>query len=488
MSESQAETPPQQPQLSPELQARKDKADVAKAEADAAKAAADARAADATARKTAAEAADHDAPSARQQREAEARKAIAEADKDAASARQTQLGALIPDFGKVKDSTLDVKDGPSIGATALAFAALRRVADKMSQEIVASISVAHVRLLVTSDPDLATTDAQYQDVYTGLVDLASASDKLLDETDPEKIETASFMPAMDLAAALASAVPDVLSLLTSHRTVGTAAVTVTDLAAASAVAGALKTRAPALTVLHDDFRLVPTGAVYEQADQLSQKRQQLGARKIQLNDKKSTVDGDLTDAQNKKKGLEDDIAKATSDKQAEKFRVDLDNTEKQIAALTKHSGELSLRIGLIDGLTGSIDTFTTAIRTIPQGARRSPLAIAALQSVLHSQEPDKVTHVLLVKGEGGQAAQVTENRPLWFEDKFSTLADVSVTHILINLPDSAIVASGTTTSTAAARGTIGGDFEVKVETTKDDVRTPSIRPPGRSPLVLLPKV
>jgi hypothetical protein len=51
--------------------------------------------------------------------------------------------------------------------------------------------------------------------------------------------------------------------------------------------------------------------------------------------------------------------------------------------------------------------------------------------------------VLLVKAEAGQVREVLGDRPLWLRDKFSNIADTSVTYMLIETAGSNILRSGT---------------------------------------------
>jgi hypothetical protein len=91
----------------------------------------------------------------------------------------------------------------------------------------------------------------YEDVASGLQQLIDAADGVLEKTDPETIEetvqTAGVTPvdtALEAVGAAAGAVTAVLSLLSAHRTLSSAAVTSSDLAAV-AVAGAIRRPADA---------------------------------------------------------------------------------------------------------------------------------------------------------------------------------------------------------------------------------------------------
>lgn len=334
---------------------------------------------------------------------AEARSAQAKADKDAAEARREQLTALVPDLSKVTDSTMTIKDGPALQSAVLTYRALQEAAETVAAAVKSTAQNETRRILLTSDADLATADAVYHDVTVGIAQLEKAAETLLASTD------AAFVA--DTMATLAAAVPATLSLLSAHRTVSTAAVTVSDLAAAAAVAGALTT--DSTDVIHDTFRLVPTDSVFQKFKQLGKMRQLLVERKLKLEGQEN--------AANEK-----------------------------------------VRLGLIDGVITAIDTFSAAIRTVATNAKRSPLASAALYEQLHCEQ-NKFSHVLLIKAEGGQAQQTTDNRPFWFKDKFSTFVDVNLLYFLIETPSSKIIKAGTVNATATTRGTIGENFIPGVE-------------------------
>jgi hypothetical protein len=433
------------------------------AEAAAAKAKADAR-------KAAQEAADHDTAAAARQREAEARKKTAEADKDAAAARRAQFAALIPDLSAVKDSTLEVKEGPALWTSFLLGRAVNAAARTVAHKVTAPDSQTR-RVLATTDADLATADAVYQDVQTGLEQLIAAADDVLDKTRPETLEEAVEVagltpvdtaleaagaiagPFPEVAGAIVGAIPAVLSLLSAQRTLSSAAVTATDLAAVAAVAGAMKTEAT--TVLHEDFRLVPGGGVYALAATVGEKRQLLVARKIVLADKKSALEAELATAKAELDALKK-AAPPPSD-QAQKVEAALREIARVEARLSQVEARLSqveVRAGMIDSLLTAADTFLSTIRAVPTGGRRSPLATAALHEQLHGGDR-RCTHVLLVKAQAGQAQQMLDNRPLWFEDKFSIAIEISITYMLIETATSGIVASGTESAVQSAHGKIG---------------------------------
>jgi hypothetical protein len=368
------------PPLSPELQARSDEAKVAKAEADTAKAKADA----------------------------------AKAAADVTATQRASLAALVPDMSNVVQSKLDAKDGPAISASSLTFGALEKVAGIVADRA-GKVLPDTACVLVTSQADLSASDGIYFDVVTGLEQLRHAAQRLRGAAPPTDSELET-LGAVDAAAAIATAVPQVLSLFSAQRTLSTSNLTASDLAAASAVAGALQEHEKKPTIVHDDFRLVTDGGVYELATKVSEERQLLIETGL------DAVAGDAP------------------------------------------------KVAMINNLVEAIDSFLAGVHAVPAGATKSPIAIAALRARLHPADGSQsdgnpegleartnglFTHVLLVKMEAAQSQQVLENRPLWFRDRYSTIVDVSVTFLLVAIPDSNVLAGGVATATASAYGVVG---------------------------------
>jgi hypothetical protein len=441
--------------MSADPTALKAQAEAEKALADATKAKADARAAEAAARKAEREADEAAAPTARGQREAESRKATAEADKAAAAARREQLAALIPDFSKVQPGSLEVKGDQPMFGTALAQRALEAAAKSAMEQAAATLSNDDsTRLLMITDADLATSDGVYHNVSTGLDQLIAAAEKLLEEPKLERVAG-----VVALAGALAGAVPGLLSLFSSRRTVTTAPVAITDLAAVAAATGALKKAKPGLVVTHDTLRLLPTGAIHERIARLSGLRQKLTGKKLETEDERARITGDLTTARETVAGVLADLEWA-SEESRPALKEQLELAQKQASGYEEVLTGMAVRVGLIDSVREAIDAFMVSLTGVPDGQTRSPLTLAVMREQLHAspgQEP-AFTHVLLVKGEGGSAAQTVDDRPLWSEDKFSVVATAGITYMLIETTRSTIVEAGVATASAAGHGTIGSQF------------------------------
>ena len=224
-------------------------------------------------------------------------------------------------------------------------------------------------------------------------------------------------------------------------------------------------RGDRVVVVHDDFRLVVPGRIHTASRDVATKRQELVARKIALADRKSTCDADLAVARSEERDAEKALA-ATDPNQAPdpNLETTLENARKRVAGLSRQSSELAERLALVESLIASIDAFSAAIRVIPAGGRRSPLASAALFDQLHQGADPRFTHVLLVKAQPAQSVQLTDDKPLWFKDKFSTVVEVNVTYMLISTDDSSVIRAGTATAMAAAHGDLGSDIRFSTTT------------------------
>jgi hypothetical protein len=444
-------------------------ADAAKAQADADKAAADVRSARAKADKDERDAAWSDTAQAKKQREAESRKATAEAEKSTAAADRDRVAALIPDFSKVERGSLELKGDQPLFASPLANRALDEGAETLVTEALEVLPQGGKwRVLVTSDAELATSHAAYIDVVTGLDQLFETAEDLIDKIS--RADTLEFLPVVPAIAALAGAVPGLLSLFSAHRTVTTAPVTVGDLAAAAATAGALKRAEPGGTVVHDDFRVLETSRVHQKLAALSKKREELVGHRIALESEKTAKSTELEAAHANIKEITAQLQAAPADAQPA-LRAKLKETQDEAASLEQAISAATVKLGLIESVQSAIDAFVASLTAVPEGGKRSPLAQAAMREHLHDvadstkptdKDPGAFTHVLLVKGNGGSAVQTVEDRPLWWKDKFAVIATASITYMLLETAGSSILAAGNLGGSATGFGSIGDQFELEV--------------------------
>jgi hypothetical protein len=451
----------------PAAQAAIDKAvaDAAKARADAEKAAAEARSAAAKAASDERDAAWSGSAAALAQREAEARKAAAEAEKATTAAQRDQIAALLPDLSKVERGTFEIKGDQPLFGQPLAQRALGAAADTLAQ-IAADVlpKDGSWRLLITNDTDLVTSHATYLDVVTGLDQLLESIDDLLPKLPSGT--TRELAPLIPVIGAVASALPGLLSLFTTNRTVSTASVTFDDLAAGAAAAGAIAQINNAGPVVHDDVRLLSRGRVHQKLQLLMQKRQELVGHKLALTTNKATATTELATAKRKVEQLAANVVEASDDTKAA-HQLGLGTAQRE-ADRDEHELEVAtVKLGLADSLLTYTDAFVTSITSVSAGAKRSPLAVAAARERLHDVEAPvnidqpEFTHVLLVRGNGGSAQQTVDDRR-WRDDRYAVVATATITYLLLQTSDSAVLAAGNAGGSAAGSGTIGDGFELRI--------------------------
>jgi hypothetical protein len=377
-------------------------------------------AANATAAEVAAAAAQRVEAEAQSSESEDARKATlaqtaAEADKAAAAAQAGQLTALIPDLTKVDRGELQVTGDQPLFANAIAYAALEDAAAELVRRVAKEMptdQAKRVRVLLTSDTSLVSSDATYLQLSKGLEDLNEAAASLLAIVDPAKqdnppqAQVEAFAPAA-AAAAVASAVPAVLSLFSAHRTVTSAAVDPGSLAACASVAGQLRHAHEAWGVSYDAIRLLPAeGPLLHGMETLTAHRENLIAVKL---------------------GGQADTAHSTQ----------------------------------IDAAVAAIDTFVGAATAVPTGSTSSPLMTAMLREQLHGDDTTGFTHVLVATGNAGAAQGVTQDGVLWGKSKFATVSVVSLTYFLLGVTSPDLLAAGTVVGTATGSGSIGGSLTLK---------------------------
>jgi hypothetical protein len=439
-------------------EAAKLKAEVAKAEAEAAKLKAEARSADANARKTESEVTEWNAPAAQRQRSAETKKATAEADKAATDASRAQISALIPDLSDVDRGSLTVTPEKGLFGTSLAQRALDKAATSIATNVASALAGTSVKsvVLITTDEDLAASDAAYWEVTTGLKQLTEAADTAL-ETLRQPVGP-ELLPAV--IGALAAALPPVLSLFSAHRTLSTAPVTVSDIAASAAVAGKLLETNPECMVIHDNFRLLTSGQIQTSIETLSEKRQSLVSHKLTLEQTKAEQEAELAIRRDRIEDLTKSLIGADEKKTAELERQ-LDQARRERADAAKKAGEATASIGVIDTVLTAIDSFNASLVAVPAGAKWSPLTAATRRQQLHGD--NAFTDALLIKASAGSTLEVVNDRPLWFDDKFSALAAISVTYLLLHRESNGLLAAGAATGTVNVTGTIGDRFNISTD-------------------------
>lgn len=315
-----------------------------------------------------------------------------EPDKDAASDDEKSADPLAAILAALKSINPKL-DLPAdkIVTAPLAYEALRDAADQLASRLKSTLDE-NSRTLITADADLAAASACYAEVDSAVTSLLSSADAVLNAAEPVK----GMVDSATLLG-LAGAIPGLLSLLSSTLTVRMSAVSANDLAAGAAVAAALISTSR--KVVHQSFRLVPQGALRSNLDDLAERRQKL------------------------------------------------------LRARQKERGKA--RIAEIDAMTKAIDDFSTAIRAIPAAGGHSLLTTALLAAPLHESGEHPITHVLLVKSEGGHTVQRVDDAIIR-RDTVSVVTENAITYMLIKLPEGDLIASGTVNGVAQAQGTIDG--------------------------------
>jgi hypothetical protein len=391
---------------------------------------------------------------ARAMREAERRQKVAEADRATADARRARVSSLLPDLAE--RGSLAVEAGEPILGSLVAHAALGAAADDVVAKVLPALEAAEI-VILTSDSDLASSDGNYLDVKNGLDQLTAAADRLAAELSraPDTVETASVGA---LTAAFAAALPSVLSLLSAHRSIATKVVTVNDIAALSAVAGRLQDKKKKVQL--DDFRLVPDGGIANQVTQLHERRRCLVKIKLALDQTRISSETTRASLEEQLKELRTELSEARkAGKSVEQIQRKIESTTRERDSAATEGKDATVRVGLVDDALESIDTFGDALKTIPEGGKRSPLVSASLREQLHGTDP-KASHLLLVKAASGSTAQVVDDRPFWFNDRFTVIGSVSVSFVLLDTDSRLVTAAGVATGTARVAGKIGSDVVV----------------------------
>jgi hypothetical protein len=431
----------------------------------------------------------------RRQWEAEVAKAEADAKKaalDAASSSftlaQSQLKSLVPDLSGVNLNTVDDKTTDVAFSGVITYTAVANAAMVIAERIESVIlkEGRQSRVLVTSEQDLISADTVYETVLGTLADLAAFADSVLADTaTPERpaelvaapqphdlpLGHRSMMfaatPILGLAAGaglaaltggiaplalaagsvVASAVPSLLSLLSTTTTIKDHTEQISDLAAASAVIAEIS-RLPNLLVTHDDFRLMPTppeepsdSTLAAKYHALSRRRTDLLLRKAALQEGKNDADLRLARAM---------AAMDAENKKADDAKQPAPPPPDELATATRDSANSAALIALTDAAIGGIDAFTAAIGSASAGIR-PPITIALLAETLRLKWID---YVLMVKSLGGQSQEVLQDRHLG-ADTYTILGDASIDYLLLDVETGVLASAGVVTGLGVARGKVG---------------------------------
>jgi hypothetical protein len=313
-------------------------------------------------------------------------------------------------------------------------------------------------LLITDDPDLATSDTAYTEVTSGLQQLTAAADDMLNAV-PAAEDEFGFAPAV--VGAVAAAIPPLLSLFSARRTVNTFALSADNTAAVAQIAGQLAAGGHRVRI--DDFRLVPSGRVASLENALRERRTALVRKKLEKDAERAQLETKRATSQEEV----DDLTKAlhalsTNDANYNEVKTHLTQQRADRDGAATASMKATVAVNVIDELLTSIDAFLVAVHAVPTGGTRSALASAALREELRGQPgKPRFAQVLFVNASSGSAVQMMDDKPLWFEDKFESVATLSVSYWVIDSATSNVVAGGSAAGSARLKGAFGG--VVKIE-------------------------
>ncbi len=113
--------------------------------------------------------------------------------------------------------------------------------------------------------------------------------------------------------------------------------------------------------------------------------------------------------------------------------------EKFIRDLEREEQPDAERIADGKALLKSCQAASTAMVTVREGAKASPLAIASMQDAIHS---GRFGGVLVVKGGAAPATQLVDDRPLRFGDPVSIVSTATIAFLLIDHRDGGRVLNG----------------------------------------------
>ena len=342
---------------------------------------------------------------------------------------------------------------------ALARHALQKAVDSLIGEVIDVLpSGADDVVLITDDPDLATSDAAYTEVTSALQQLTATADEILSAVPAG--EDFGVAPAV-VVGAVAAAIPPLLSLFSARRSVSTFALTADNTAAVAQLAG--KLTAAGKRVRIDDFRLVPSGHVVSLERALRERRGALVRRKLEKDAERIQLETKRASSQQEV----DDLTKALhalspTDAKYEDVRTHLTQQRADRDAAASAALNATVAVNVIDDLLTSIDAFLVAVHAVPEGGTRTPLANAALREELRGQAgKPRFTRVLFVNASSGSAVQSVDDKPLWFDDKFESVASLNVSYWVIDAATSDLVAAGSAAGSARLKGTFGGTVKIE---------------------------
>jgi len=363
-----------------------------------------------------------------EQKKAEARKATAEA-------RKAELSALLPDLKvDVPAETLDAGDKGSALSELLAYAELDPASVEIVKRIDADIgnTLKGSRVLLVRTFDLAGEHGAHITLRSFQATLKTVVSNAIARLEKPRVELREdFAPPILAAVGLAlSALPTVLSLMRSNRTVRGR-----DFAlAASAVIAALSSalRKAGAEVIVAGFTTVPENQVIVDIRELQEQRNRLADLQ---------ADWQIKEVDRRSVELARDIERLTSlyKKRDEKLASNppqpTDVLDKEIETLRSRVSvaqtavaSAKLNVDLAQRLVNAVDTFVTSIHIVPAGRSAAPIVTAALWHEFFSTDA-AARFVLFAEAAFGGGESQYEERAMR-NDKAQYIGGVALTYLL----------------------------------------------------------
>lgn len=431
----------------------------ARLDVDARKAEAEAQRAEVAAAQAAAEAREWSSLGAKQARDADRAKSVAEARGAAIDSQQKVIDSLVPNLaGASRGST--TTSGTTLFTTLLTERGVRRAAKALVADVYDEL-VSGAPLLLITEEDLASSDAAHLSVVTGFLRALSQIDRVIGGEATGEGNLASVAPVG--GAAVAAALPPVLSLLSADRSLSGGDASIDSALTVATVARELHNHG--IEVILDRFRLLDGDAeILAQEKLVLERRDALNDRRILESIKRDEADRRCTDAQ----AMIDELTRTLASKDLEMERKP--GLQEELAGAMRnrdtHLKESLTSAALVEhaiGLLERVDAFLAAIRTTSDGSSQSPLVAALLRELVHPTAPrpdPAVPMVMFVRATSGSVSQLVEDRPFLFKDRFEAIAGVTIAYWLVSVASGQLVLSGAHTGTARITGTVGKSFTI----------------------------
>lgn len=321
-------------------------------------------------------------------------------------ARRAAVQAVVPDLGKVDTGSTTGVDSTTLFEALLGGRALEDAAGKLIR-VVKGEAGDNYRVLVTSEFDLAARDAGYLAIKQQLAAFKDRIDQYLTSPKVSAQAGAGIAWVGEAAVAAASLLPGLLSLISAKRTITNTKATLDDDIVVMAVAGALAGADAGATVVVDKARILADAGVVHQGW------------------------ADLTEA-------------------TQKLSEELKRLEQQLPAD-------AARIDEGKDLLIACKTALSLMTTVPEGGRLTPLASAALDEALHS---DDFHRILIVKGGAASTTQLVDDRPLRMADPVNIVSTATIAYLLLaHRQGSKVERGGLATGSAQITGKIGSKLD-----------------------------